>query len=84
MGNWVRGRAAGRLAQRETGVWGVLTGALPGGWCHACFLVRLPVVRKCRGLGRALYWAGQVMESQILLQDHCRNWTGAGAGSQSS
>ena len=56
-----RGRAAGRLAQRETGVRGVLTRALPRGWCHACFLAGLPVVRKGRGLGRALYWAGRVM-----------------------
>lgn len=45
--------------ERDRGV-GVLTGGLPRGWCHACFLAGLPVVRKGRGLRRALCWAGRV------------------------
>lgn len=57
----MRGRAAGRLAQRETGLWSGAPQSLAPGWWCACFLAGLPMVRKGRGLRRALYWAGQMM-----------------------
>ena len=51
----------GDLTRERQGCGGVLTGASPRGWCYACFLAGLPVVRKGRGLRRTLYWARQVM-----------------------